>query len=98
MDYYRLEKPCRSALLVSFMAEHRKVMSLTQEQLKNLPEYEPEEVQILDTGETVRVRKPMKLTPHPVKGDDVVMFTDETGSWMVEYGVEGGPYKRRFSI
>ncbi len=71
---------------------------MTKEELQNLPEYNPYETKILDNGDTAHILKPMKLSFQPLKADDVIMFFDGECSWMVEYGIEGGPYKRRFSI
>ncbi len=83
-------------------------MPLTQEQLKALPERKETEVRLLSEeeaksrggrlGDSELVRIPPKFCPYQTKGDDVILFHDEEGSWVVDYHLEGGPYKRRFTL
>ena len=83
-------------------------MKLTKEQLSALPE-EPSYTTRLMTeeesramggrlGDMIRERVAIKFGTYRVEPDDVILFHDEHGSWMVIYHLEGGPYKRRFSI
>ncbi len=83
-------------------------MKLTNEQLSALPE-EPSYTSRLMTeeeakamggklGDTIRERVQVKLCAYKIQPDDVILFHDEHGSWMVVYHLEGGPYKKRFSI
>jgi len=85
-------------------------MPLTTEQLRALPERQEYDDRIMEwddpkqglrKGDTVRERIPPKFSYDAAgsgtNGDDIVLFTDERGErWMVDYHLEGGPYKRRF--
>jgi hypothetical protein len=68
---------------------------MTIEELSALPIFEDYETLTLPTGEMVQHRKIPELVPYRGKPDDVILFTDEEGSWFVEYHFRGGPYKRR---
>ena len=70
-------------------------MKLTKEQLSSLPEFQAYEVETLPTGETIRHRRVARFSAYKLQGDDIIFFHDETGSWFVDYQLEGGPYKRR---
>ena len=69
---------------------------MTKEELSALPERPEFEMEMLLDGTTVRHRKAVKFRLYTPQPDDVILFTDESGSWIVDYHLEGGPYKRRF--
>lgn len=50
----------------------------------------------LRIGDSIVERIPPKFVQYKVKPDDVILFHDAEGSWIVDYHLEGGPYKRRF--
>ena len=58
-------------------------------------------LKILPSGETVRVENVIPFDysdPKNVpRGNAAIAFTDEQGTWLVVYGLRGGPYKRRVS-
>jgi hypothetical protein len=70
-------------------------MPLTKEQLQNLPEFNYYKKEILSNGLTIHHRIIPRFSAYKLCGDDIIMFTDEDGSWHVDYHLEGGPYKRR---
>lgn len=70
-------------------------MKLTQAQLSALPELPNYTERLLPDGTTVRERAVPRFCVHKTQGDDVLLFVDAEGSWMVEWHIEGGPYKRR---
>ena len=80
-------------------------MKFTPEQLSALPERKETEVRLLTEEEAVArggklgdseiVRIPPKFVQYKQQPDDVLLFHDENGSWIVDYHLEGGPYKRR---
>ena len=70
-------------------------MPLTQEQLCALPEFQEYKYELQPDGITVKTRITPKFCTYDLKNDDVLMFSDESGSWAVDYHFEGGPYKRR---
>ena len=73
-------------------------MRLTNEQLRALPERKEYVEEIQPDGTTILHRVPPKFEVHKIESDDVIMFRDENGLWVVDYHLEGGPYKRRFSL
>lgn len=73
-------------------------MKMTKEQLSALPEWQGYRIETLPNGETVRHRIVPKFVAHKFDENDVILFHDEEGSWIVEYGYEGGPHKRRFYL
>ena len=83
-------------------------MKLTSAQLSALPEEPSYTTRLISEdeakamggkrGDTIRERVPIKLCAYKMEPDDVILFHDEQGSWMVVYHLEGGPYKRRFSL
>lgn len=73
-----------------------KIKPLTKEELINLPEFKEYELNILDTGETIRIRNTPRFCVNKLGPDDIILFTDGNGEkWHVDYHLEGGPYKRR---
>ena len=82
------------------------MMALTIEQLKALPERKETEVRLLSKeeaeksggklGDSEIVRIPIKLSTYKIQENDILLFHDEVGSWIVDYHLEGGPYKRRW--
>ena len=73
-------------------------MKLTNEQLSALPEFQDYEIETLPNGSTIKYRKVPKFIAHKFDEDAVILFNDSEGSWVVDYGFEGGPYKRRFYL
>ena len=81
-------------------------MKLTNDQLSALPERRDTVYRLITedeaksiggkVGDTIVERVPPKFIQYKISGDDVIMFTDKDGTWVVEYHLEGGPYKRRF--
>ena len=71
---------------------------MTKQELQALPELQDYRLETLPTGETVRHRIVHKFGAYKLKGDDVILFHDENGSWQVIYHLEGSPYKKRFYL
>ena len=70
-------------------------MPNAKEQLSALPELHYYEIETLPNGETVRHRKMPKFRAYKTCPDDIILFTDSEGAWIVDYHFEGGPHKRR---
>jgi hypothetical protein len=79
---------------------------MTPEELSALPEFDDFKKEILDTpqkaakygmrlGDTILRRVEPKFVAHKLKPDDTLIFHDKDGSWIVDYHLEGGPFKRR---
>jgi hypothetical protein len=68
---------------------------VTPEELSALPEREEYRLELLPDGTTVRHRIVPRFASYSPQADDVILFHDKDGSWVVEYHLEGGPYKRR---
>ena len=73
-------------------------MPLTQEQLSALPEFQETRIERLPNGVDVLHRVVPKFRPYDLRHDDIILFHDADGSWIVDYHLEGGPYKRRAMI
>lgn len=73
-------------------------MTLTPEQLKALPEFNDTYTTTDDKGHTVLHYVVPKFSQYAMQPDDVIMFRDGNETWVVDYHLEGGPYKRRFYL
>ena len=83
-------------------------MKLTNEQLAALPERKDTVSRLITedeakamggkVGDTITERVAPKFIQYKISGDDVIMFHDKDGCWTVDYHLEGGPFKRRFSL
>lgn len=78
-------------------------MYLTNEQLSALPESNDYVDTIITEegdprgrpGTMIRQRVARKFSGRKPQDDDVLLFHDKDGSWLVDYHLEGGPHKRR---
>lgn len=66
-----------------------------RDNLSSLPEEPYGEAITFPNGHTEYRRIIPRFVPCQMRGDDPACFVDSEGAWMVVYGLEGGPYKRR---